>query len=172
MPRTGAEVRVHQQELDGSLSASPLPNPQGASQRLLRLGWPSLILPEQRDQRLLGLIKQAYLGSGGVCGYRKIPVDLRDLGEICGRNRVDRLMQAEGLHSQTGYRRRPGFYGGKPLVASPNHLARQRKLKNRFEIFITRNVHVSSEVCRQIKIEHLIKGSRRKYRKCDQAILC
>jgi putative transposase len=34
-------------------------------------------------------------------------------------------MQAEGLRSQTGYRWRPGFYGGKPTVASPNHLARQ-----------------------------------------------
>lgn len=31
-----------------------------------------------------------------VYGYRKIHDDLRELGEICGRNRVGRLMQAEG----------------------------------------------------------------------------
>lgn len=50
----------------------------------------------KEDQRLLGLIKQAWLESGGVYGYRKIHDDLRELGEICGRNRVGRLMQAEG----------------------------------------------------------------------------
>lgn len=73
----------------------------------------------KEDQRLLGLIKHAWLESGGVYGYRKIHDDLRELGEECGRNRVGRLMQTEGLRSQTGYRRRPGFYGGKPTVASP-----------------------------------------------------
>ncbi len=74
-------------------------------------------------QRLLGLIKHAWLGSGSVYGYRKIHDDLRELGETCRRNRVGRPMQAEWLRSQTGYRRRPGFYGGKPTVASPNYLS-------------------------------------------------
>lgn len=45
--------------------------------------------------------------------------------QSCGRHRVARLMQVEGLRSQTGYRRRPGYYGGKPTVASPNRLERQ-----------------------------------------------
>lgn len=79
------------------------------------------------DQRL-GLIKHAWLESGGVCGYRKIHDDLCELGETCGRNRVARLMHAEGLRSQTGHRRHPGFHGGKPTIASPNHLARQYKV--------------------------------------------
>ena len=56
----------------------------------------------QEDQRLFGLIKHAWLESGGVYGYRKIHDDLRHLGETCGRNRVRRLMQAEELRSQTG----------------------------------------------------------------------
>ncbi len=77
------------------------------------------------DRRLLGLIKHAWLESGGVYGYRKIPQDLRELGEVCGKHRVARLMREEGLRSQTGYRRRPGRYGGKPAVVSPNHLNRQ-----------------------------------------------
>lgn len=34
-------------------------------------------------------------------------------------------MPTEGLRSQTGYRRRPGRYGGKPPVPAPNRLERQ-----------------------------------------------
>ena len=54
-------------------------------------------LRQQDDQRLLGLIKQSWLESGGVYGYRKIVHDLRDLGERCGKHRVYRLMRQEGL---------------------------------------------------------------------------
>ncbi len=54
-------------------------------------------LRQQDDQRLLGLIKQSWLESGGVYGYRKIAHDLRDLGERCGKHRVYRLMRQEGL---------------------------------------------------------------------------
>jgi putative transposase len=46
-------------------------------------------------------------------------------------------MQAEGLRSQTGYRRRPGFYGGKSTVASPNHLARQFKVSEPHKVWVT-----------------------------------
>ena len=60
------------------------------------------------DRHLLGLIKQFWLESGGVYGYRKITDDLRDEGETCGKHRVYRLMRTEGLRSQTGYRRRHG----------------------------------------------------------------
>jgi putative transposase len=76
------------------------------------------------NRRLLGLIKQSWLESGGVYGYRKITADLRDLGETCGKHRVYRLMRTEGLKSQTGYRRRTGRYG-KPAVIAPNHLQQQ-----------------------------------------------
>lgn len=79
----------------------------------------------QEDRRLLGLVKQSWLESGGVYGYRKIQADLRELGECCGKHRVARLMRQESLRSQTGYRRRPGHYGGRPAVIAPNHLQRQ-----------------------------------------------
>ncbi|MGP1693406.1 MAG: IS3 family transposase [Giesbergeria sp.] len=79
----------------------------------------------QDDQRLLGLLKHAWLESGGVYGYRKLTLDMRDLGERCGKHRVARLLRIEGLRSQTGYRRRPGMRGGKPAVVAPNHLQRQ-----------------------------------------------
>jgi len=77
------------------------------------------------DQRLLGLLKQAWLESGSTYGYRKLTTDMRDLGETCGKHRVARLLRQEGLHSQTGYHRRPGKRGGAPAVVAPNHLDRQ-----------------------------------------------
>lgn len=80
---------------------------------------------EHDDRRLLGLLKHAWLESGGVYGYRKLTLDMRDLGERCGKHRVARLLKREGLRSQTGYRRRPGIRGGKPAVVAPNHLQRQ-----------------------------------------------
>ena len=60
------------------------------------------------DQRLLGLLKQAWLKSDCVYGYRKLTLDMRDLGERCGKHRVARVVRREGIHSQTGYRRRAG----------------------------------------------------------------
>ncbi|MCU1720059.1 IS3 family transposase [Pseudomonas sp. 5P_5.1_Bac1] len=89
------------------------------------------------EQRLLGLIKHSWLESGGVYGYRKIHDDLREAGEDCGRHRVARLMRLEGLRSQTGYRRRPGKYGGKPAVASPNLLKRQFDVVEPNKVWVT-----------------------------------
>jgi putative transposase len=80
---------------------------------------------EQDDRRLLGLLKHAWLESGGTYGYRKLALDMRDLGECCGKHRVARLLKREGLRSQTGYGRRPGLRGGKPAAVAPNHLQRQ-----------------------------------------------
>ena len=71
------------------------------------------------DQRLLGLLKQAWLESGCVYGYRKLTLDMRDLGERCGKHRVARLLRCEGIRSQTGYRRCAGGRGGKPAVVAP-----------------------------------------------------
>ena len=56
------------------------------------------------NEHLTGLIKQFWLQSGGIYGYRKIYCDLREVGELCGKNRVFRLMKAAGLRAQVGYR--------------------------------------------------------------------
>ena len=72
------------------------------------------------DQRLLGLLKQTWPGRDGVYGYRKFTLDMRDLGESCGRHCVAPLLKLEGLRSQTGYRCRLGVRGGKPAVVAPN----------------------------------------------------
>ncbi len=60
---------------------------------------------QTEDQWLCGLIKQSWLESGAVYGYRKVTRDLRELGESCGKHRVYRLMRQEGLKAQIGYRR-------------------------------------------------------------------
>ena len=58
-------------------------------------------------------------------GYRKLTLDMRDLGEGCGKHRVARLLKVDGLRSQTGYKRSPGMRGGKPAIVAPNHLQRR-----------------------------------------------
>ena len=80
---------------------------------------------ERDDQRVLGLIKQAWLESGAVYGYRKVTQDMREIGEACGKHRVYRLMRTEGLRAQVGYGRRPQPRGGTPSVIAPNLLNRE-----------------------------------------------
>ena len=82
-------------------------------------------LRARQDERQTGLIKQLWLESGTVYGYRKIWQDIKELGEHAGRNRIARLMRLAELASQTGYRKRRYYGGGKPSVASPNYLERQ-----------------------------------------------
>ena len=91
----------------------------------------------REDERLLGLIKQSWLESGAVYGYRKVHRDLRELGEACGKHRVARLMRREGLRSQTGYRRRPGPRGGAPDIVTPNHLNQNFDVQRPNEVWVT-----------------------------------
>ncbi|HBS0629803.1 TPA: IS3 family transposase, partial [Klebsiella pneumoniae] len=78
----------------------------------------------QADLRLTGQIKQFWLESGGVYGYRKIHLDLRDSGQQCGVNRVWRLMKRAGIKAQVGYRS-PRARKGEASIVSPNRLQRQ-----------------------------------------------
>ena len=77
---------------------------------------------QKEDERLVGLIKQLWLESGCIYGYRKIHDDLMDLGETCGHNRVARLMRKNGLKAQVGYKK-PHYKGtGKVATLADNHL--------------------------------------------------
>lgn len=78
----------------------------------------------QADLRLTGQIKQFWLESGCVYGYRKIHLDLRDCGQQCGVNRVWRLMKRVGIKAQVGYRS-PRARKGEASIVSPNRLQRQ-----------------------------------------------
>ena len=79
----------------------------------------------KENDAITGRIKQCWLESGAVYGYRKIHDDLRHLGIACGQQRVRRLMKAQGLRSQTGYRRRPNSKSGEAAAAAPNVLDRK-----------------------------------------------
>ena len=89
------------------------------------------------DEVLLGHIKHAWLESGGVYGYRKVHTDLQELGIDCGKHRVHRLMRAEGLRSQSGYRRRPSPRGGRPSVVAPNRLQQQFHVAEPNQVWVT-----------------------------------
>ncbi|EMQ3918533.1 IS3 family transposase [Klebsiella pneumoniae] len=78
----------------------------------------------QVDLRLTGQIKQFWLESGCIYGYRKIHLDLRDSGQQCGVNRVWRLMNRAGIKAQVGYRS-PRARKGEASIVSPNRLQRQ-----------------------------------------------
>ncbi len=88
------------------------------------------------NERLTGLIKQFWLESGGIYGYRKIHSDLRDIGERCGKHRVRRLMCAAGLRAQVGYRR-PRHRSGPACVVAPNRLQQQFTVARPNEVWVT-----------------------------------
>ena len=91
---------------------------------------------QKEDQRLSGLIKQSWLESGTIYGYRKITHDLKELGEMCGKHRVYRLMRQEGLRAQVGYRRRAGKYG-RPAVVAKNQLEQNFETVSPNKVWVT-----------------------------------
>lgn len=93
--------------------------------------------PRQReDDRLTGLIKQSWLESGCLYGYRKVHADLRYLGETCGHNRVARLMRLAGLQAQVGYRK-PRYKGGKVAILADNHLQQDFDAQHPNQVWVT-----------------------------------
>ena len=104
--------------------------------------------PESRraadDRRLLGLLKQAWLESGGVYGYRKLTLDMRDLGESCSRHRVAKLLRHEGLKAQRGYGRRPHPRGGAAAVVAPNLLEQQFTVSEPNMAWVTDITYIST----------------------------
>lgn len=80
---------------------------------------------EQQDKQLIVQIKQCWLASGGHYGYRNIHLDLVELGKQCGRDRVLRLMQQEGLRAVRGYKKPKSCAVGAEHRAVPNHLDRE-----------------------------------------------
>ena len=73
------------------------------------------------DQRLLGLIRAAYMTSHGVYGARRIFLDLREAGETCSKHRVARIMRMNHLRARYGYRA-PRYARGSPSPLTPNTL--------------------------------------------------
>ena len=91
----------------------------------------------REDARQTELIRDAWIESGKVYGYRKLTDDLRDQGERISENRVARLASLAGITAQVGYRRRPGRHGGKSAVVAEN------KLEQRFAVSVPDRVWVT-----------------------------
>ncbi len=77
------------------------------------------------NDKLTSTLKQLWMESGCVYGYRKLHADLQEMGVDCSPNKVARLCQHAGIRAQIGYKRRKGYYGGRPTVVADNHLDRQ-----------------------------------------------
>jgi len=79
------------------------------------------------DQRLLGLIRDSYVASGGVYGARRVFGDLREAGETCGKHRVAKIMRARKIKAIRGYKA-PRRIVGRPSIVAPNRIERQFKV--------------------------------------------
>lgn len=79
---------------------------------------------EKEDQRLLLLIKQSHVASGGTYGSPWIHQDLREDGENCSVHRVARIMRMNKIRAQIGYKRKY-IRGGATASVAPNLLQRQ-----------------------------------------------
>jgi putative transposase len=75
------------------------------------------------DQRLLELIRASNVASGGVYGSPRVFLDLREIGEGCGKNGVARLMKLAQIRALRGYKA-PRPVKGRPSVVAPNRLNR------------------------------------------------
>ncbi|MCU4677339.1 IS3 family transposase [Catenovulum sp. 2E275] len=92
---------------------------------------------ELEDKQLSQKIKQFWLESGGVHGYRNIYMDFRDANQYCGRDRILRLMQKEGLRAQRGYDIPRGYYGGKVDIVAGNELNREFNVEHPNQWWVT-----------------------------------
>lgn len=87
----------------------------------------------QRNERLIATLKQLWMESGCVYGYRKLHADLQELGIDCSPNKVARLCQQASIKAQIGYKRR----SGKPTVVADNHLDRQFDVDQPNQVWVT-----------------------------------
>jgi putative transposase len=76
------------------------------------------------NQRLVGVIRDSYVASGGVYGANRVFGDLREAGETCGRHRVARLMRINKIKALRGYKA-PRPIAGRPSILAPNRLNRE-----------------------------------------------
>lgn len=79
---------------------------------------------EKEDGELLVAIRSSYEANYRVYGSPRVHRDLRANGVRVGRKRVARLMTANQMVAQRGYKNRK-FRGGKPSITAPNIVARQ-----------------------------------------------
>jgi len=88
------------------------------------------------DQRLVGLIRDSYVASGGIYGSPRVFLDLREAGERIGKKRVARIMQVHTIRAIRGYKI-PRYGGGRPAITVPNRLKRQFTVEEPDQAWVT-----------------------------------
>jgi putative transposase len=88
------------------------------------------------DQRLLELIRASYAASYGVYGSPRVFLDLREVGETCGENRVARIMRANKIKAIRGYKT-PRHIVGRPSIIAPNRLQREFTVEQPNRVWVT-----------------------------------
>lgn len=78
----------------------------------------------REDERLVEQIRHFWNESDGTYGSPRIFLDLREVGESCGKNRVAKLMRENRISAVLKLKRRNGSYA-KPEKAQSNILDRQ-----------------------------------------------
>lgn len=91
----------------------------------------------RRNEELIATLKQLWMESGCVYGYRKLHDDLQEVGIDCSPNKVARLCQQAGIRAQIGYKRRKDYYGGRPTVVADNYLERQFEVSRPNKVWVT-----------------------------------
>lgn len=90
----------------------------------------------REDRRLLGLIRDSYAASGGVYGARRVFADIREVGESCGKHRVERIMREHRIQAIRGYKK-PRHIVGRPSIIAPNRLNRQFSVQAPDQAWVT-----------------------------------
>jgi hypothetical protein len=67
------------------------------------------------------LIRDSNALSGGIYGYRRVHGDLNELGETCGKNQMDSIMQLKRIKAVLGYKA-PRRIASRPSVVAPNRV--------------------------------------------------
>ena len=88
------------------------------------------------DRRLLPLIRASYAASGGSYGYRRVHLDLREMGESCGKHRVVRIMKVNDIKAIHGYKV-PRVIYGRPYIVTPNRLQREFTVEHPDRAWVT-----------------------------------
>jgi putative transposase len=76
------------------------------------------------DKRLLALICDSYVASGGVYGSPRVFADLRETGETCGKHRIERIMRHHTNQVIRSYKS-PKAIKGRPSILVPNRVNRE-----------------------------------------------
>jgi putative transposase len=94
-----------------------------------------------QDERLLGLIRDSYMASGGVYGSPRVFADLREAGETCGKHCVERIMRNHKIQAIRGYKS-PKTVKGRPSIFAPNRFNREFTVNAPDRVWVTDTTYI------------------------------